>query len=279
MKKWSLLLIVFLSMLLIFTQQQRSSHFPQLVTAPALKYEQSKVPQSINTVSVSAECKPFSKEDKYLIDDWLFALQNLQEVEQWADHLSLLPECLHQIAGRYVEFKQALGQVDEQLNLSERLEQLHALQRRFFTKEVIVLWFEEDNAWDRQTVNRWQILSDTRLSEAQKQQLIEANISQLSKSEQSLFRATAQLHDLHANLKQRSYNELSADFGDDVAMRVLEVTQQDLDWQQKLHTFQAQKQTILAEYGNTPAATEQIEALLIKSFTENERKRVAVLTK
>ncbi|NSY33824.1 hypothetical protein DS891_09530 [Pseudoalteromonas sp. JC28] len=282
MKKWGLLLIILTMLSLVYIeseQQETPRHVPQFAELSELKNDAHKVPQPTRSASVSVHCETINKQHKHQIDDWLFELQNHNQAEQWEAYLELLPQCLHEVAGLYVQFKQALIDVDTHLNLLERVELLHALQRQFFTDEVIAVWFEDANAWDTQALSRWQILSDASISESQKQQLIETHISGLPKREQVLFQTSAQLHTLNANWQQKHYNELSAEYGDEAATRILEVQKQQQHWQQKLQSFMLQKQNILAELGDSQIAKERVELLLKQTFTENQQKRVAVLVK
>ncbi|MEJ6472852.1 lipase secretion chaperone [Pseudoalteromonas piscicida] len=280
MKKWGLLLIIMTVLLLAFIdneQQETSRHVPQFVTFYKPQHDTQKVPQSAMGEPSSLHCEAINKQHKYQIDDWLFELQNNNQAEQWSAYLELLPQCLHEIAGHYAQFKQALIEVDVHLNLQERVELLHALQRQFFTDDVIAVWFEDSNSWDTHALTRWHILSDPAMSELQKQQLIEAHISELPKHEQLLFKTSAQLHALNANWQQQRYNELSAEYGDETATRILEVQKQQQRWQQKLKRFKLEKHRILVEFGESPTAKAHVEALLNQTFTENEQKRVAVL--
>lgn len=282
MKKWGLLLIILTMLSLVYIeseQQEMPRHLPRFAVLSEQQSDAHKVPQPTRSASVSVRCETINKQHKHQIDDWLFDLQNNNQAEQWQAYLELLPQCLHEVADLYVQFKQALIDVDTHLNLQERVELLHALQRQFFTDEVIAVWFEGDNAWDMQALIRWQILSDASISESQKQQLIETHVSGLPKREQVLFHTSAQLHTLNANWQQKHYNELSAEFGDEAATRILEVQKQQNHWRQKLQSFMLQKQNILAELGDSQIAKEKVESLLKQTFTENEQKRVAVLVK
>ncbi|PHI37447.1 hypothetical protein CBQ28_08750 [Pseudoalteromonas sp. GCY] len=282
MKKWGLLLIILTMLSLVYIeseQQETPRHVPRFAVVSEQQSDVHKVPQPTRSASASVHCETINKQHKHQIDDWLFELQNHNQAERWQAYLELLPQCLHEVTGLYVQFKQALIDVDTHLNLLERVELLHALQRQFFTDEVIAVWFEDDNAWDTQALSRWQILSDASISESQKQQLIETHISGLPKREQVLFQTSAQLHTLNANWQQKHYNELSAEYGDKAATRILEVQKQQQHWQQKLQSFMLQKQNILAELGDSQIAKERVELLLKQTFTENEQKRVAVLVK
>ncbi|CAM4301696.1 lipase chaperone family protein [Pseudoalteromonas byunsanensis] len=232
----------------------------------------------INTIQAGEQshqqCDAISKADKNTLDDWLLALQKNNQHQQWRSHLKQLDECLHDDVENYMAYKQALMEVDENLNILERHALLQSLQQRFFSSDQITLWFKEENAWNEQTIKRWQILSDKRLSNAQKEQLINQHISQLPEQEQRLIRNSTQLHELADSWQQQDYNQLSARFGDEAAERIVALQVEQANWQQKLVKFKQERSHILALELAPDAETQAIEHLKQIMFSENERKRL-----
>ncbi|MCF6436769.1 lipase chaperone family protein [Pseudoalteromonas sp. MMG022] len=223
---------------------------------------------------VHQRCDPVSKADKNTLDDWLLALQNSNQHHLWRAHLKQLDNCLHDYVETYMAYKQALTEVDENLNIFERHEFLQSIQQRFFSAQVIALWFAQENAWNAQAIERWKILADKQLSEAQKQQLIAQHVSQLPEREQRLINNSTQLHELADSWQKQDYNQLSARFGDEAAERIIALQKERASWQQKLAKFEQERAHILAFELSHDEKTQAIEQLKQSMFSDNEQKRL-----
>ncbi|WP_105170001.1 lipase chaperone family protein [Pseudoalteromonas sp. T1lg23B] len=283
MSKWSLATVV-IGLCLIFSyvcffdnETLLSEHKHTIILHEAELNQAGKAPpiSSIKTQKQShQQCDAISKADKNTLDDWLLALQKNNQHEQWQLHLELLDSCLHDYVENYMAYKQALMEVDENLNIFERHALLQSIQQRFFSSHLIALWFGEENAWNEQTIRRWRILSDKQLSHTQKQQLIEQHISQLPEREQRLIRNSTQLHELADTWQQQDYNQLSARFGDEAAERIIALQVEQANWQQKLVQFEMERAQILALKLSPDAETQAIEHLKHIMFSDNELKRL-----
>ncbi|TMP38355.1 lipase secretion chaperone [Pseudoalteromonas rubra] len=224
----------------------------------------------------AAHCGAVVKAHKHQLDDWILALQSEQLEQNWAHYTHRLPLCLQALAHDYMNYKQALTEVENTLTVHERFEALQTLQGQYFSDEVVAAWFEEENRWNAQTLERWQILSDQSLSEQARRGLIDAHISQLPQEERETIVATQTLITLKQSWQTMDYNQLSARYGDEAAERLMQARQAQTDWAQRVADYKQQREVLLAQ-GSESTSQAKIAALEQTLFSENEQKRLAVL--
>ncbi|CAH9050856.1 Lipase chaperone [Pseudoalteromonas holothuriae] len=221
-------------------------------------------------------CSPVVLDDKLVIDDWLLALQNQDKQSHWHEYLAQLDTCLHHYVQSYMDYKRALQEVDDNLNIFERNTLLKALQLEYFSPQTIALWFEEENQWNEQALQRWRILADRRLSEQQQQQLIEQHISQLPEQERQLIQSSSRLHQLAENWQQQDFNRLSSQYGEAAAQRIIELQKKTRQWQSKLTKFKKLRAKIAAKALTSAHKVSAIEKLKQSLFDVNEQKRLSI---
>ena len=188
-----------------------------------------------------------------------------------------------ELFNRYLSFKIALAQLQQQLAhlpLSEQLAEMIAFQQRYFSETEIALLFADDNQWQRYTIAKLAINTDSSLTKELKQQLL-ANLDAEQPDEitQSL-QPTQQLQQLNGSykgaLQQQDYNQLAAEFGDAAATRLIALQQQRLQWQTL--SEQLQQQIVLLKQQNDPQQVEQkIAQLLNQHLSKNQQRRFLAL--
>lgn len=233
--------------------------------------------QSVAVMPAEFEhCGVITRAHKHQLDDWILLLQKEQLEQHWAQQTHRLPPCLQDIAHDYMAYKQALTQVDTNLSMHERFEALQTLQGQYFSTEVIAAWFESENRWHAQTLARWQILSDKTLSEQTRAELIDAHISQLPQTERQTIEATQTLITLKHSWHNMDYNQLSAEYGDEAATRLMQTRKEQLQWRERVAQFKQRRAEILAsQIGG--AQQSALTALRASMFTDTEQKRLAVV--
>ncbi|QTL37573.1 lipase chaperone [Pseudoalteromonas viridis] len=224
----------------------------------------------------AAHCGAVVKAHKHQLDDWILALQSEQLEQNWAHYTHRLPLCLQALAHDYMNYKKALTEVENTLTVHERFEALQTLQGQYFSDEVIAAWFADENRWNAQTLDRWQILSDQSLSEQARRELIDAHISQLPQEERETIVATQTLITLKQSWQTMDYNQLSARYGDEAAERLMQAKQTQSDWAQRVADYKQQRDVLLASQDGLSIQRE-ITALKDALFTTNEQKRLAVV--
>lgn len=202
--------------------------------------------------------------------------------QQQCDKLAACQEN-NALFNRYLSFKVALAELQQQLAhlpLSEQLAAMIAFQQRYFSETEIALLFADDNQWQRYTIAKLAINTDSSLTKELKQQLL-ANLDAEQPDEitQSL-QPTRQLQQLNGSykdaLQQQDYNQLAAEFGDAAATRLIALQQQRLQWQTL--SEQLQQQVVLLKQQNDPQQAEQkIAQLLDQHLTENQQRRFLAL--
>ncbi|AZZ96414.1 lipase secretion chaperone [Pseudoalteromonas sp. R3] len=233
--------------------------------------------QSNAAMPAQAEhCGAIVKAHKHQLDDWILALQSEQLEHNWAQYTHRLPLCLQELAHDYMNYKQALTEVETTLTIHERFEALQTLQGQYFSDEVIAAWFADESRWNAQTLERWKILSDQSLSEQTRDELMDAHISQLPQEERETIVATQTLVTLKHSWKTMDYNRLSARYGDEAAERLMQARQSQTDWAQRVADYKQQRDVILAQEPDS-TSHDKIAALEQALFSENEQKRLAVL--
>ncbi|MCG7537095.1 lipase chaperone [Pseudoalteromonas sp. OOF1S-7] len=224
----------------------------------------------------TAHCGAIVKAHKHQLDDWIFALQSEQLEQSWAQYTHRLTLCLQGLAHDYMNYKQALTKVENTLTVHERFEALQTLQGQYFSAEVIAAWFADENRWNAQTLERWQILSDQSLSEQARGELIDAHISQLPREERETIEATQTLITLKQSWQTMNYNQLSARYGDEAAERLMHAKNTQTRWAQRVADYKQQRDAILAHDSDSTSQA-KIAALEQTLFSVNEQKRLAVL--
>ncbi|NOU50174.1 lipase chaperone [Pseudoalteromonas sp. JBTF-M23] len=219
-------------------------------------------------------CDDVTATDKHTIDDWLLTLQNHELQSQWQQHIGELDVCLHQYAQAYIAYKQALTEVDENLNIFERHELLMDLQREYFSPQLIERWYAQENNWNEHALQRWQILSDKRITTEQKERLISQHISQLPDTERQLIQSSSQLVKLAKSLPEQAPNELITQYGQAAAQRLFAVKEKQVQWQKKLLKFEALRAEILAKAVTPSEQQQEIQKIKQALFDSYERKRL-----
>ncbi|MBQ4878352.1 lipase chaperone [Pseudoalteromonas luteoviolacea] len=232
-----------------------------------------KVPISSNPTPI---CSTVTKSHKTYIDDWLVKLQHKQQVESWPQFIEQLPICLRSLAHDYMSYKMALTKVDPFLNIHERFEALTALQRQYFSQQVINAWFEDENSWHTHTLTRWQILSDKTLSEDMRKSLLDAHISQLPDAQRQVIESSQRFLTLKNNWHSMDYNQLSTNFGGEAAERLIALQLKQKQWQHRIRHYKQAYQAIVAQ-GALEQQDARISALKHNLFDSNELKRLDVI--
>ncbi|AOT07820.1 lipase chaperone family protein [Pseudoalteromonas luteoviolacea] len=256
--------------------EQIALHYPtfQKPTVQKLKtHAETEISVSSNPMPI---CSSVKKLHKTYIDDWLITLQHKQQVESWPQFIHQLPVCLQSLAHDYMCYKMALTKVDPFLNIHERFEALTALQRQYFSQQVIDAWFEDENSWHTHTLTRWHILSDKTLSEDMRKSLLDAHISQLPDAQRQVIESSQRFLTLKNNWHSMDYNQLSANFGDEAAQRLVALQSKQQLWQQRIQHYKQARQAIVAQ-APLEQHNEKITTLKHNLFDSNELKRLDVI--
>ncbi|BBN83377.1 hypothetical protein PA25_33620 [Pseudoalteromonas sp. A25] len=285
MSKWSLTIAIsmitalslaaLLGGVLSTAEEEVTQHVEPMLSDASPDEANNQAPLFFETSKSSQQgCQSITAKDRHKIDDWLLALQKEELQTQWQHHIDKLDVCLQAHATAYLNYKSALAEVDENLNIFERHELLMALQRQYFSVQLIERWFADENRWNEHALERWQILADKRSSSEQKERLIAQHISQLSDTERQLIHSSTQITTLSKNLPDKTPNELIAQYGEAAAQRLVELNAKQTQWREKLLKFEQQRLEIMASDNTQSEQLQQIERLKQTMFNSAEQKRL-----
>lgn len=198
-------------------------------------------------------------------------------------------EQLYNLFNRYLDYRKQLTEMKNNQSLPNEDADITALfylqreiirlQYTIFNEVEIAAFFNQENQYNEQAVNRMAIRKDVNLTSEQKQQAIAVQVSQLSDHERQAIEPSLNMQRIAEALAQGKPFPTSIQYSASVNERLTRLQEQKQHWQQKVRTYQAllantklPKQTIQ----ETAASQQAIKAYLHGAFTANERKRLAV---
>lgn len=187
---------------------------------------------------------------------------------------------------RYLDYKAALSvleqlKVEGATDLTLRLEQQQQKLRQFFSPEEIEILFSSEINWEQQAIARLKIIRDKQLSAEQKWQLLQQHVQQLPARQKQAIVPTINLRKVaeietsfsHGN---DAYNSYAAEFGPEVAQRLVEQQNEQSQWQRRVRLYQQAEQQLVSQFQDKQALEEAQQQLLAQSFSVQEQKRLRV---
>ncbi len=172
-------------------------------------------------------------------------------------------------------------------HLARHLETLARVRREVLTPEVVTAFFAEEEAYDRYILQRYRILADTRLTDAQKaEQLVILKAALPAELQDSLARThgSQTLSERTRVLRQNGADAAEirrlrlAAVGAEGTERLESLDRQREAWETRLARYHAEKAQLLAADGlaETDRAA-ALDALLARHFSAREQLRVRAL--
>lgn len=238
---------------------------------------------------------------RHLFDYFLSAVgeishaQALQRIRQYLQANLRAPalQQAEQLLDSYVEYLQALIELEERFPVVADLDGLHArelavqrLRASLFDAEAHAAFFAKEELYNGFTLERLAIQHDSQLSAAEKAEQIEALREGLPEELQALL-----VPQLHSELRQQT-SQLQAQgasaeeirelrmnmVGPEATARLEALDQQRNQWQQRFQRFSEQRQQILRQSGLAESdRLAEVEQLLHSQFNDSERLRVLSL--
>lgn len=218
--------------------------------------------------------EPAAGEAEHILDGYIAykrGLQNLQSQQQ----------AMQQAA-------QSGGQASIDIDaVRHQMEQVQALRTQYLSPEVIQAFFGDEDAYDRYTVARLQVIQNKSLSAAQRAQHLAALEQQLPASIQDSMKTINQYQNLQslttdcqqrhcapAELRQIRENLV----GSDAADRLENLDKDNAVWDQRMNSWYSQRDAIL----KTPSLSDQDRQSQLAQarnglFNDSERVRVEAL--
>ncbi|MEX0605568.1 MAG: lipase secretion chaperone [Marinobacter sp.] len=205
----------------------------------------------------------------------------------------LPPEAAQQawaLFGQYMGLKEALSDLPPYDGTLESMRtvmmQRQALRQSWFDLETNDAFYGPENAYDEFQLSRREIVENSALTEAEKQQRLESLTDALPRTFQHMVTATQaplKMDKQVAKLREQgaSEAEISAlrvrSFGVEAANRLERLDQQRTQWDQRYSDYRRQRQTILASGLAEQDRATQIQRLQEQSFDAGEIRRAQAL--
>lgn len=187
---------------------------------------------------------------------------------------------------RYVELQHATAALPRGGNLQDDLERLHELRVRELGAELAHAWFGDDEAYAAYTLARLAAARDGSLDDVARERRlaeIEAQRDPAQRAERdasTTFQqavADSRQFDTDAIAAQRRAEQRRLRWGEEAAVRLAELDQQEAGWQLRLRAYAQAREQLFADRTLAPAQRERRLARLLDDFSDAERRRVLAL--
>lgn len=187
---------------------------------------------------------------------------------------------------RYIELQRASAALGRSSDLRADLQQLRDLRERELGVEHARAWFGEEQDYAEQTLARLALARDASLdAQARAQRLAELD-QQQDPQQRAAREASTDFHLAVAQSEQLASTDASAQqraqqrrdlWGDEAAVRLAELDQQEASWQLRLRAYAQAREQLFADRSLAPQQREVRLARLLGDFSEAERRRVLTL--
>lgn len=187
---------------------------------------------------------------------------------------------------RYVELQRASAALGRSDDLRADLRRLRELRERELGAELAQAWFDADERYAEYTLDRLEAGRDPSLTATGR----EARLAQL---EAGLDPAKRAIRDDSTAFQQavadseafagtaasaaRRAEQRRQRWGDEAAVRLAELDQQEASWQLRLRAYTQAREHLFADRSLVPAQRERRLARLLDDFSETEQRRVLAL--
>lgn len=187
---------------------------------------------------------------------------------------------------RYVELQRAAASLPQSGDLRSDLQRLHELRVRELGTELAQTWFGADEAYAAHTLARIETARDASLDDATRQRRLADLEAQLDPAQRAMrddsiaFQqavADSGEFEIEAVAAQRRAEQRRQRWGEDAAVRLAELDQQEASWQLRLRAYAQAREHLFADRALAPAQREQRLARLLDDFSDAERRRVLAL--
>jgi lipase chaperone LimK len=187
---------------------------------------------------------------------------------------------------RYVELQRASAALGRSSDLRADLQRLRELRERELGVELARTWFGEEQEYAEQTLARLALASDASLDAQTRAQRLAELDRQLDPQQRAAREASTDFQLAVAQSEQLAATDASAQqraqqrrelWGDEAAVRLAELDQQEASWQLRLRAYAQAREQLFADRSLAPPQREIRLARLLSDFSEAERRRVLTL--
>ena len=192
---------------------------------------------------------------------------------------------------RYVDYKVALSSIETEVDLathslqdvSYKLDEREGIRRTYFNDIEYHYLFSQEAQVDEAALERLRIAQENTLPREERKALIVAAIKAGSEAEREAFQPTLNMHRINEIKRSYSdindrYNAVAAEFGSAVADRFAKTWEKQAQWESKIADYQTFRES-LSQQELSPSEVEDAQREYLSArFTDNEIKRLKVIT-
>jgi lipase chaperone LimK len=187
---------------------------------------------------------------------------------------------------RYVELQHASAALGRSGDLHADLKRLRELRERELGAELAQAWFGADESYAEYTLARLEAERDASLTAQERDTRLaqleagldpaERAVRDDSTAFQQAVADSDEFADTVATAERRAVQRRQR-WGDEAAVRLAELDQQEASWQLRLRAYTQAREHLFADRSLVPAQRERRLARLLDDFSENEQRRVLAL--
>ncbi len=192
---------------------------------------------------------------------------------------------------RYVDYKVALSLVELDVDLAShslqdvsfKLDEREEIRRTYFNNTEYHYLFSQEAQIDEAALARLRVAQENTLSRDERKALIVESIKAGNSAEREAFQPTLNMHRIneiknnHSTINDR-YNAVAAEFGSEVAERFSKTWAQQAQWQNRIAEYKTFRDNLVQQSLDSNAIEKALQEYQSAHFTDNEIKRLKVLT-
>ena len=192
---------------------------------------------------------------------------------------------------RYVDYKVALSLVELDVDLAShslqdvsfKLDEREEIRRTYFNNTEYHYLFSQEAQIDEAALARLRVAQENTLSRDERKALIVGSIKAGNSAEREVFQPTLDMHRIneiknnHSTINDR-YNAVAAEFGSEVAERFSKTWAQQAQWQNRIAEYKTFRDNLVQQSLDSNAIEKALQEYQSAHFTDNEIKRLKVLT-
>ena len=192
---------------------------------------------------------------------------------------------------RYVDYKVALSLVELDVDLAShslqdvsfKLDEREEIRRTYFNNTEYHYLFSQEAQVDEAALARLRVAQENTLSRDERKALIVESIKAGDSAEREAFQPTLNMHRIneiknnHSTINDR-YNAVAAEFGSEVAERFSKTWAQQAQWQNRIAEYKTFRDNLVQQSLDSNAIEKALQEYQSAHFTDNEIKRLKVLT-
>ena len=192
---------------------------------------------------------------------------------------------------RYVDYKVALSLVELDVDLAShslqdvsfKLDEREEIRRTYFNNTEYHYLFSQEAQIDEAALARLSVAQENTLSRDERKALIVESIKVGNSAEREAFQPTLNMHRIneiknnHSTINDR-YNAVAAEFGSEVAERFSKTWAQQAQWQNRIAEYKTFRDNLVQQSLDSNAIEKALQEYQSAHFTDNEIKRLKVLT-